>query len=99
MKLKDSTIEEVYLNDPELGETFAELIGTETNLGYKLDTLITDYGQFIASDDNAGKQFPEMLKYLFQIRIDAQKLIPTIRKLQECLEHNSKTMQILRKKG
>lgn len=88
-------VEEIYLGDYELHEKFYKML-CATDITYIVDELITDLGNFIASDNVPQGPWLKMFKLLFQIRNNAEESSLALQEVQNCLGKNSRILRSLR---
>ncbi len=94
----DRTVEERYLNDSDLHESFYKLIRAESALVYEIDELITEYGYFSITDDMPQEALLKMFKLMFKMRKNAVVLSQAIEDTQGCLKKDSEILRSLKER-
>lgn len=92
----DKTVEEMYLNDSDLHESFYKLIRAESALVYGIDELITEYGYFSTTEDMPQEPLLKMFKIMFKMRKNAVVLSQAIEDARNCLKKDSETLRSLK---
>ena len=92
----DNTVEERYLNDSDLHESFYKLIRAESALVYEIDELITEYGYFSITDDMPQEVILKMFKLMFKMRKNAVVLSQAIEDARSCLKKDSEVLRSLK---
>ena len=95
-EIEATSIEEIYLNDRELFESFRKLIRFSSYIGFDIDVLITVYGYFSVDDNIPQEPLLKMFKLLFQIRESAELLSLELQETQDRLKENSGILSSLR---
>ena len=95
-EIEATSIEELYLNDRELFESFRKLIRFSSYIGFDIDVLITVYGYFSVDDNIPQEPLLKMFKLLFQIRESAELLSLELQETQGRLKENSGILSSLR---